>query len=148
MNAPVSAMDGETSRQLDLLAIFHYVLAGITGLLAFLPIIHLAMGIWMVSGGFHDHTPMPGEPPISPEMFGWIFVVFASAFILFGLAMAVLLTMAGRRLKQRRSHTFCLVVAGIACINMPLGTVLGVFTLVVLSRPGVRDAFAAGTSAR
>jgi hypothetical protein len=26
-------------------------------------------------------------------------------------------------------------------MNMPLGTVLGVFTLVVLTRPGVREAF-------
>jgi hypothetical protein len=57
------------------------------------------------------------------------------------LSLAALLAVAGRRLKQRRSHTFCLVVAGLTCMNMPLGTVLGVFTLVVLTRPGVREAF-------
>lgn len=141
MNAVVAPITDETVRQLDLLAILHYVLAGITALFALFPVLHLAMGIWMVSGGFPEPAPKPGEPPISPELFGWIFIGFATAFIAFGLALAALLVMAGRRLKQRRSHTFCAVVAGLACLNMPLGTVLGVFTLVVLTRPGVREAF-------
>jgi hypothetical protein len=35
------------------------------------------------------------------------------------------------------------VVAGIECIVMPFGTVLGVFTLVVLSRESVKTLFAA-----
>ncbi len=131
----------DTARQLDLLAIFHYVLAGITALFALFPILHLAMGVWMVSGGFPEQAPKPGEPPMSPEMFGWFFVGIASVLIAFGMTLAALLAVAGRRLKQRRSHTFCLVVAGLTCMNMPLGTVLGVFTLVVLTRPGVREAF-------
>ena len=143
-----TAINDDTARQLDLLAIFHYVMSGITALMSLLPVIHLAMGIWMVSGGFPEHSPKPGEPPISPELFGWLFIFIASIVIVVGFAMAVALAMAGTRLKQRRSHTFCLVVAGVSCINMPLGTVLGVFTLVVLSRPGVREAFATGIGER
>jgi len=36
---------------------------------------------------------------------------------------------------------FCVVMAGIACMFMPFGTVLGVFTLVVLTKPVVRELF-------
>jgi hypothetical protein len=36
---------------------------------------------------------------------------------------------------------YCLVVAGIECIFMPFGTVLGVFTIIVLMRPSVRNLF-------
>ena len=138
---PPAMITEETERQLDLLAIFHYVLAGITGLFALFPVLHLAMGLWMVSGGFPDQAMKSGQAPMDPQIFGWIFVAIAAALIAFGMALAALLAVAGRRLKQRRSHTFCLVVAGLTCMNMPLGTVLGVFTLVVLTRPGVRDAF-------
>ena len=132
----------DTERQLDLLAVFHYVLAGVTGLFALFPVLHLAVGLWMIVGGFPEQAAPSGRSPMDdPQWFGWIFVAIASLLITAGLTLATLLAVAGRRLKQRRSHTFCLVVAGLACMNMPLGTVLGVFTLVVLTRPGVREAF-------
>jgi hypothetical protein len=95
-------MNDETARQLDLLAIFHDVLAGITGLFALFPLLHPAMGVWRVSSGFPEQAPKPGEAPMSREMFGWIFVAVGSVLIAFGLTLA---------------------------------------TLVVLTRPGVREAF-------
>lgn len=49
---------------------------------------------------------------------------------------------AGRKLKRRTSRTFCLVVAGLECILMPFGTVLGVFTLIVLSKEPAKQLFA------
>ena len=51
--------------------------------------------------------------------------------------------MSGFFLRQRRRRTFSLVMAGINCMNMPLGTVLGVFTVIVLLRESVRQAYAA-----
>jgi hypothetical protein len=39
---------------------------------------------------------------------------------------------------------YCLVVAGLsAFLSFPIGTVLAVFTFIVLARPGVRAAFEA-----
>jgi hypothetical protein len=52
--------------------------------------------------------------------------------------------LAGRFLARRRHHTFCMVIAAVACTFMPLGTVLGVFSLIVLSRESVRESFAPG----
>ena len=40
---------------------------------------------------------------------------------------------------------FCVVTAGVMCAFAPFGTVLGVFTLLVLHRPAVKAAFAAST---
>lgn len=39
---------------------------------------------------------------------------------------------------------FCLIMAGIACLFMPFGTVLGVFTIVVLTRESVREMISLG----
>ena len=53
------------------------------------------------------------------------------------------MVLAGRYLARRERYTFCLVVAGVECMFMPFGTVLGVFTIIVLSRPSVKDLFGA-----
>ena len=49
--------------------------------------------------------------------------------------------LAGRRLAALRSHTFCLVVAGIECFFMPFGTILGVFTILTLLKPEAKRLF-------
>jgi len=124
----------QDEQYLDLLGIFHYVVAGITALFACFPIIHLVIGIAMISG-----TLDGGDPP--PLFIGWIMVVAASLFILIGWALAAIIAFAGRRLRQRRSYNFCFVVACIECVVVPFGTVLGVFTIIVLYRDSVRQLF-------
>jgi len=53
----------------------------------------------------------------------------------------ILLFKTGRNLSNRQSYTFCFVVACISCLLMPLGTILGVFTIVTLSRESVKAIF-------
>ncbi len=126
-------------RHLQLLSVFHYVMGGVTGLFALFPVLHLVMGLAIVSG----RLPMEdaGAAPFDPRMVGWIFVVAASLMIAFGLALAGLMVYAGRCIARRRRHLLCLVVAALSCMMMPVGTVLGVFTLMVLTRPRVRALF-------
>lgn len=134
---PLGAQDAD---HLRLLSIFHYVVAGITALCSLIPVIHLVMGLAIVTG----HLPMEseqGNEPFDPRLFGWFFVAFAGAFIAGGLTLAGFMAYAGRCLAQRRRHVLCMVVAGISCCFMPFGTVLGVFTLIVLVRPSVKAAF-------
>ncbi|MCL1525447.1 hypothetical protein [Xanthomonas nasturtii] len=134
-------------QHLKLLSIFHYVLAGITGLFSLFPLIHLFMWLAIVTG----QLPMQGSngeaAPDELRLFGWFFVVFAAALILCGLMLAGFMAYAGRCIAQRRRHLLCLIVAGISCSFMPFGTVLGVFTLVTLLRPQVKALFGAGTPA-
>ncbi|HEU4402442.1 MAG TPA: hypothetical protein VFT43_10100 [Candidatus Polarisedimenticolia bacterium] len=135
---------GDDREHLRLLSIFHYVLGGITGLFSFLPLLYVGMGILLVrapdrlaSGG--------GQPP--PGFLGWLLAAFGGALFLLGGAYTLCLILSGRFLVRRRHYRFCLVTAGFACVFMPLGTVLGVFTIFVLTRPSVRALFTdAGTA--
>jgi len=48
---------------------------------------------------------------------------------------------AGRCLSRRKNHLLCLIVAGVSCLFVPMGTVLGVFSIIVLMRPSVKELF-------
>ena len=122
---------------LRLLAIFHFVAGGILAVLSFIPLIHVTVGIAILSGAFDDMDG--GSAP--PAFMGWMFVIFPSMFILGGLTMSTCMALAGRRLRLQTGYMFCLVVAAIECTFMPFGTVLGVFTIIVLMRPSVRELF-------
>lgn len=125
---------------LRILAICHYVLSALCFIFGSLPLIHLAIGIAIVTGAIPMQQKGNG-PPFPEELFGWFFIVFASFAVLFNWSLAVGLIVAGRSLTQRKRRTFCLVVAGAACMLQPLGLVLGIFTFLVLLRPSVRAAF-------
>ncbi len=129
----------ETSAQeldhLRLLSIFHYIVGGVTALLSLIPVIHLMVGLAMVTGKLEGADP-------EARLFGWFFVVFAGVFIACGMTLAGFIVYAGRCLQQRRRHMLCVVVAALSCMMMPFGTVLGVFTLVTLTKPSVKVLFA------
>ena len=131
----------EDAEHLRLLSIFHYVVGALAGLFALLPSFHLLMGLWMAAGGPAANEPMGGEEVAILRLIGGFFSVFAGGLIALGLAFAACLIAAGRYLATRTHYTFCLVMAGIACAFMPFGTVLGVFTILVLMRPSVKALF-------
>ena len=120
---------------LRLLSIFHYVVGGMIAFFACIPIIHVVIGIVMLTnpGGFG------GQPP--PPFVGLLFVIIGGAVILLGWLLAALVIISGRFLTRRKHYVYCLVIAGVSCLFMPVGTVLGVFTIIVLTRPSVKGLF-------
>jgi len=118
---------------LKLLSVFHYVVGGLAAFFACIPIIHLAIGIAIVVGAIDD----------APGFAGVLLVMIAMVAILIGWTLAVCIIVAGRCLAKRKRYMFCLVMAAISCVFMPFGTVLGVFTIIVLMRPSVEELFAA-----
>ena len=132
--ARADSTTAQNREQLRLLAIFHYVVGGLAGLFSLFPVIHLVMGIAMVTGRMD-------APDQDAVLFGWLFILFAAGMIIVGLSFAVCLLLAGRFLATRVHYTFCFVMAALACMFFPFGTVLGIFTIIVLSRAGVRDLF-------
>ena len=132
-----SQQDLKDEEHLRLLVIFYYVMAGVTALFSLFPVLHVAMGIALVTGAFPSSG---GAPP--PDFMGWFFIGIGGSIILIGETLAVLTFLAGRGLAQRSSRVLALVVAGIHCLNMPLGTLFGVFAFVTLLRESVAARFA------
>ncbi|HPZ09601.1 MAG TPA: hypothetical protein PL110_15975 [Candidatus Eremiobacteraeota bacterium] len=124
--------------QLKLLSIFHYILGGIMGLFSCVPLIHLFLGIIFV---FAPDTMKDSRGNGPPAFIGWFFIVFALVFIIAGWILAICTLYAGRCLAKTKKYLFCFVTAAIMCVFMPFGTVLGVFTIIVLMRPTVKDLF-------
>jgi hypothetical protein len=122
-----------------LLAIFHYVVAGLAALFSFFPLLYTTVGAIFIFAARHG-TPKPGEEP-PPEFIGWIFAIVGSLLFLLGIAIAICILIAGRSLAKRTRYRFALVVACIECLFIPFGTILGVFTIVVLSRESVKALF-------
>jgi len=133
-------MDRDTE-QLNLLAIFHYVVAGLAALFAFFPLLYTTVGVIFIFAARHGPAK-PGED-LPPEVLGWIFAVLGSLLFLMGIAMAICILIAGRSLALRKRYSFAFVMACIECLFIPFGTILGVFAIVVLSRESVRALFAA-----
>ena len=124
----------QDEQNLDLLSIFHYVVGGLAAFCSCFFLIYVAIGIAMLCGAM-DGKDAP------PEFMGWFFVGLGGVFVLVGWTVAAFIIAAGRKLKRRRSYTFCMVIAGIECIFMPLGTALGVFSLIVLTKAPVKALF-------
>jgi len=136
-SAGPSLPGGDSDREhLKLLAIFHFVYAGLIMLISGLAGIYTVFGAVMLGASFQGKGP--NAPP--PEI-GGLFMCLGAFLMLLGWTVAGLVAFSGRKLLQHRGRLYCMVIAGLLCLNIPLGTILGVFTLVVLSRPSVRQLF-------
>jgi hypothetical protein len=127
---------------LKLLSAFHFVGVGLA-----------VIGLLMVYGHYTLFNSMmsnsklwqqQGAPPPPIEMFAsmkWMYVVFA-----LGVAgTGALNLLSALFIRARRHRIFSLVVAGFNCFYMPLGTALGIFTIVVLVRSSVGDLYQMGS---
>jgi hypothetical protein len=133
--------------QLNLLSTFHYVVAGICALCwGTFPLLHLFMGLMVMRTDFPQPHDGPALP-FTPREFGALFVVIAGVLIAVGWTMGILLFVAARNLRRRTRYQYCFVIAAISCVLMPFGTVLGIFTLIVLNRPAVKELFVAPVNA-
>ncbi|MCE5268709.1 MAG: hypothetical protein LLG00_12575 [Planctomycetaceae bacterium] len=130
----------QDAEHLRLLSIFHYIVAGLAALFACIPIVHLYIGLAMfLAPGSLEHGHKAG--PEALRLIGLLSAAIAGVLILLGWTFAVCVFVAGRNLARRRRYTFCLVMAGLLCMFMPFGTVLGVLTIIVLMRPSVKAMF-------
>jgi hypothetical protein len=89
-------------------------------------------------------TLEPGEE-LRPEFVPWIFVGVGSYLFLLGIMMAICILIAGRCLSRRKGYSFALVIACIESLFVPFGTILGVFTIIALSRESVCGLFSTAT---
>ncbi|MGN6366992.1 MAG: hypothetical protein ACTHN5_01900 [Phycisphaerae bacterium] len=139
----------QDAEHLRILSICWYVLAGLQGIVACFVLLYVAFGAVMAMIGAAAGTAV-GAAARDPSgaIFGVPFVgmglfvgCFGTFLFLVAGTVAFLNFKTGQSLARRRNLTLIYVMAAIACIGVPVGTVLGVFTFVVLSRPSVRASF-------
>lgn len=123
---------------LNLLSIFHFVGAG----LALLAMLFL-LGHYAMFHAIMDNPKMwenrKGTPPPKEffDVLKWFYLI-AGTWL---LGSGVLNVISGFFLRARKRRMFSMIVAGLNCVHIPLGTVLGVFTLIVLMRDSVRESY-------
>jgi hypothetical protein len=129
----------DDAQHLRWLAIGHYVVAGLIAFFSCFGLFHVVFGLMFLA---NPPAPAAGDPPFPAQLFGLMFAGIGAVVVLGGWAFAALTVAAGRFIGARRRHTFCIIIAALNCAVFPVGTVLGVFTILVLSRPTVRSMFA------
>ncbi|HLL89875.1 MAG TPA: hypothetical protein VK324_11275 [Tepidisphaeraceae bacterium] len=127
------AVASEDDTYLNILAIGHYVIGSLVALFSSFGLIHFGLGLTMVLG----RGPLPSGAG-ETMLVGWMFLLIGGLVVLSGWTVGGLAIYSGRCIARRWRRTFSLVVAGVLCLFVPLGTVLGVFTIIVLVRDPVR----------
>lgn len=125
------------TRHLPTLSVLHYVYGILTCVGGIAVLFLVGLGLFLNSDVLADQGQ---EPP--PEWLGGIFQ--GLGWVLFALieAWGVLVILSGRWIAQRRNRTGSLVIAGLCCLNFPLGMALGIFAFVVLLNDEVQAAYA------
>lgn len=126
---------------LRLLAIFHFVIAGFAVLgIAFLFLHYSLMHAMLTNPDMWKNQQNHGPPPEQfMAIFVWFYVVMGGIFVVAGIGNLL----SGLFMQKGKNRIFSLVVAGFNVLQFPFGTVLGVFTFIVLLRDSVREAYEA-----
>jgi len=137
LQAPAWDQRTVDKRHLGTLSVLHFVGAG----LAVLGLAFVALHFTLMSAVFNSPEIWKGTPNPPPagffDVFRWVYVVLAGWY---GTSL-ILNLLTGFYLRGRKHRTLCFVVAAFNCLHIPLGTILGIFTIIVLARDSVRAAF-------
>jgi hypothetical protein len=135
-------------QHLQLLCIFHFVVAGLAVLgMAFLFIHYMMFSTFFANPHMWEQAQQQAQqhgqpaPPFNPADFFKAFIWFYLFFGIIALLAAVGNIISGLFLRKRKNRMFSLVIAGLDCLQVPFGTVLGVFTIIVLVRPSVAELY-------
>ena len=123
--------------QLRLLSIAHYVTGGLGIAFASIFIFHFVIFFVMANDPSFFPAPRAGQPA-PPEHLFRVMSGLLGLFILAGWAFGALTIYVGRCIKRRAKRGLSLAVACVNLLFVPVGTLLGVSTIMVLSRPTVK----------
>lgn len=125
---------------LDLISLFHFIVAGIAGLFSCLPLFNLFIGMPMLKDipyTFLQHEYF-SQQILAPFI---MFILLPTGMAVIGWMFAIAVALNGYYIKNRIWLKYCMVISGIETIFTPLGTILGAFSLVLLTKPNIRMLF-------
>jgi len=139
---PVSVMTVKTESERDrfhltLLSIFYYIMGGLSVLGVCGGSVYLVLGV----AAHRNPGAFSGQGPPPPLPMDWIFGGFGAFIVVASIGMAAVLLLAGRALSVRKWKILCYIAGGLVCLSVPFGTVLGVYTFLTMTRPGVQRMF-------
>jgi hypothetical protein len=129
---------------LRLVSLGFLISAGFAALFACFGLFYILIGVAMSIGLSHIPASAGGPNGPPPAFIGWIFGGMGLVFFLLAGGMAFLRFWAAKCVKRRTSRTYCMVIAGISCLEFPYGTAIGVLSLIVLGRDSVVKLFGGG----
>ena len=144
-----SADDNE---HLSALSIGHFILAGVS-LFSGIPILMwaVAMAAFVdelgadVATTLGDISGQVGVDALGSEGMLEELQTLIQVAIVAGMALAIVaavhLIVVGVKIRQRRWWLFCYLTGWGECIMFPFGTILGIFTIIVLGRSSVKKLF-------
>jgi len=138
---------------LKTLSIFWYVSAGLGAFALVFFLIYFVvalgmMGLFGIAGAAaaQEDDPNALAATALAAMFPALFALFSLVGMAITLLVMVLQVAVARNLTRFRGFNLCMAMAAIACLNIPIGTLLGVFTIMVLLRDSVKERFQGGPS--
>ena len=124
-----------TTNNLDVLATLHLVY----GILSFLGSLFFAIYIFM--GAVLGDNMMQNTPNPPPFDVSWVFIIIGSVGIFFCVLKGIFNFLTYSYLRKAKNFNFTFATAIINCLTGVLGIVLGVFTLVEINKPHVKELF-------
>lgn len=85
--------------------------------------------------------PFAGAPQAMMDDLGTVMISLTVLSLVLVVVTAIGFFYVGLKLRQRQWWTFCYLSGWGECLMFPFGTILGVFTIIVLSRPTVKRSF-------
>jgi hypothetical protein len=129
----------EDIRYLNLLAIFHLIVAGIVGFFSCAPLLNLFIGIPTLEGV--PYALEQGEFLSQQILAPILYILLPVGMTVIGWMFAIAIGLNGYYIKNRKWLAYCLVMGGVETIFMPFGTVLGVFTIILLTKKSIKNLF-------
>lgn len=136
---PLPSQEDKDRSHINVLIVLHYVNAGLTlFMIAFLFLHYYFMGTMFLNEELFKEAEGGAEMMEFFKVFRWFYLLMGITC----LADMVVNILSAVFMRQKKFRMFSIVVAGLNCLYIPLGTALGVFTILVLLRPSVQTAYA------
>lgn len=128
-----------TAHDLKLLSVGYFIQGGIATFYGLVFAAYLAI-MGAVFGSVLTNVQSRSQVPIPAGVLSLIGVILGCVLLLV-ILMGLLMLYCGLALRRRRHRLLVLIMAGVNLLSIPYGTVLGIFTILVLQRPAAKAMF-------
>jgi hypothetical protein len=123
---------------LKLLSLFHLIKGGITAAFSFLGLLYfLFLGFIMKMGSRFNMSSDSYYKEIPVKIMSYIFTI-VGVIVLLVLLAGILQLISGYYLRRKEYRLFSFIIGIIEILEVPYGTILGLMTIIVLSKESVK----------